>query len=133
MVAVSTTPTTYTVTARRWAEGWELHIEGEGVTQVRTLDQATSQVRDYLTTVHERDFTDTEVTLVPDLDGYEKEVAAARREVAAATTAQLHAAARSRAVVKELRARGLSVTDTAAILGITRGRVSQLANHRSAS
>jgi hypothetical protein len=28
------------VTARRWAHGWELHIDGVGVTQSRTLASA---------------------------------------------------------------------------------------------
>jgi hypothetical protein len=32
--------TEYHVTARRWAHGWELHIDGVGVTQSRTLASA---------------------------------------------------------------------------------------------
>ena len=31
---------TYDVRAVPWAEGWELHVDGAGVTQVRTLDKA---------------------------------------------------------------------------------------------
>lgn len=117
---------TYKATALRWSGGWELHIEGEGVTQVRTLDHAVSQVRDYLETVHERDFSDAEVEIIPDLGGLEREVIETRREIAAAAEAQELAAAHSRKIARELRDRGLSVTDTAAVLGVSRGRVSQL-------
>jgi uncharacterized protein YhdP len=43
----------YTVTAKRWDHGWELHIDGEGVTQTRTLANAGQQVRDYLSLLHD--------------------------------------------------------------------------------
>jgi hypothetical protein len=39
---------TYTVRARHWERGWELHVEGVGVTQSRTLARAEAMVRDYL-------------------------------------------------------------------------------------
>ena len=48
-------PTRHAVTAQRWAEGWELHIAGVGVTQTRTLATAERQVRDYLATVLDAD------------------------------------------------------------------------------
>lgn len=48
--------TEITATARKWAHGWELWLDGEAATQVATLDKAEQQVRDYL---------DTEV---PDVD-----------------------------------------------------------------
>lgn len=117
---------TYRVTARRWAEGWELHVDGEGVTQVRTLDRAVAQVRDYLSTVHDADFSSADIDVVPDLGGLEVEVQDTRREIKAAADAQAEAAAHSRRVVHALRSAGLSVTDTAAVLGVSRGRVSQL-------
>lgn len=117
---------TYKVTARRWSGGWELHIAGEGVTQVRTLENAVDQVRDYLATLHGDDYADAHVNVVPDLDGYEAVVTQAKREVAEALEGQRRASEHYRQVVAELRARGLSVTDSAAILGVSRGRVSQL-------
>lgn len=40
--------TTYTVRAKHWKRGWELHIEGLGVTQSKTLDDAEAMVRDYI-------------------------------------------------------------------------------------
>lgn len=116
----------YRATAVHWKGGWELHVEGEGVTQVRTLDHAVDQVRDYLETVHERDFSGAEIEIIPDLGGLEREVIETRHEITAAAEAQERAAAHSRKVARELRDRGLSVTDTAAVLGVSRGRVSQL-------
>jgi len=43
-----------------------------------------------------------------------------------AVEAQLEAALLSRTIARKLRAAGFSVTDTAAIMGVSRGRVSQL-------
>lgn len=39
---------TYQVIAKRWERGWELHIDGMGVTQSRTVKDAEDMVRDYL-------------------------------------------------------------------------------------
>jgi DNA-directed RNA polymerase specialized sigma24 family protein len=118
---------TYTVTAIRWDGGWELHIDNEGVTQVRTLDGAERQVRDYLATIHVgQDFDDVAIDIAPDLGGLERAVIAARHEVQEAASAQARAAEHSRQVARQLRDLGLSVTDTAAVLGVSRGRVSQL-------
>jgi len=50
-----TSPNTYKVTARRWRprrpwrrRGWELDIEGVGVTQSHSKGDAERMVRDYL-------------------------------------------------------------------------------------
>jgi hypothetical protein len=45
MVAVRAT---YNVVAKRWLHGWELHIEGLGVTQSRNLADAEAMARDYV-------------------------------------------------------------------------------------
>ena len=39
---------TYQVRAKRWEHGWELHIEGVGVTQSRTLWDAEDMARDLI-------------------------------------------------------------------------------------
>jgi hypothetical protein len=39
---------TYKVTAKAWTQGWELHIEGVGVTQSEGVEDAEAVVRDYL-------------------------------------------------------------------------------------
>jgi hypothetical protein len=36
------------VKARAWESGWELHIEGVGVTQSEGVEDAEAMVRDYL-------------------------------------------------------------------------------------
>ncbi len=41
----------YRTTARPWADGWELHVEGTGVTQVRDLRDARRQARDFIETM----------------------------------------------------------------------------------
>jgi DNA-directed RNA polymerase specialized sigma24 family protein len=116
-----------TATAHRWERGWELWLEGEPATQVTTLDKAEQQVRDYLDTIDpDTDHSDWVIDVVPDLGGLEDRVRAAREATAAAVKAQEEAARTAREIARALRAEGLSVTDAAAILGVSRGRVSQL-------
>ena len=40
--------TSYEVRAKRWARGWELHVEGVGVTQSKTLVSASKMAREYV-------------------------------------------------------------------------------------
>ncbi len=107
--------------------GWELHIDGYGVTQSRTLDQKAveREVHDYMTLETGHKCT-APVALTIDLDGYEAKVAAARESTEAAAKASQDAAAQARAVASELRSMGLSVTDSAVVMGVSRGRISQL-------
>ena len=116
-------------TAQRWEHGWELSINGEVVTQVTTLDTAEQQVRNYLDTIKpEVDHTDWEVVIEPELGELGQRIIAAKLATVNAQRLQEAAAQDARAVVRDLRSAGISVTDTAAILGISRGRVSQLAS-----
>lgn len=118
---------TITATAHRWDHGWELWLDDEAATQVTTLDKAEAQVRDYLDTIDpDVDHRDWAVTIVPDLGDLSDRVRRARAATAAASEAQAEAAAQAREVARALRAAGLSVTDAAAVLGVSRGRVSQL-------
>jgi hypothetical protein len=118
-----------TVTAHRWEHGWELWVDGEPATQVTTLDKAEQQVRDYLDTIDpDVDHGGWTVTVVPEIGDLGSEVTAAREATAKAAVASRDAAAQSRAAARHLRAAGISVTDAAAILGVSRGRVSQLVN-----
>lgn len=115
-----------TVTARRWAHGWELILGEDDATQVRSLSHAQSQVRDYLDTIEpETDHSDVKVVLVPEAGG--EEIQQARRARIEAERAATEAAELIREVVADLRQRrGYSLADTAALLGVTRARVSQL-------
>ncbi|WP_349826858.1 hypothetical protein [Brevibacterium litoralis] len=57
-----------TVTARPWEHGWELIISEDDATQVRSLDNAVDQVRDYLGTLDpETDHSATPVLVVPEV------------------------------------------------------------------
>lgn len=117
------------ITAHRWDGGWELHRDGEAITQVTTLDKAADQVRDYLDTVEpDTDHSEWSVEIRAELGALTDEVEAARAATEAATAAAMSAAKQSRDAVRHLRDAGLSVTDSAVILGVSRGRVSQLAN-----
>lgn len=116
----------YKIAAERWSGGWELHIEGVGVTQSRTLDGAEEMIRDYLQITEHPDWESAELVITPNLGGLELDAADSRAETEAASAAQVAAAARARRVAHELRAKGLSVSDMAFILGVSRGRVSQL-------
>ena len=58
---------TWTVTAKRWAGGWELHIDGLGVTQSRTLATAERIVRDYIETLTDESADGDSVVIQPGL------------------------------------------------------------------
>lgn len=122
------TPSAITVTARKWAHGWELIIDEDNATQVRTLAHAAEQVRDYLDTIDpETDHGQVNVFLTLDQEDVAAELAAARRARRAAEEATQEAAGKSRKVVEHMRHNlGYSLADTAAILGVTRARISQL-------
>jgi DNA-directed RNA polymerase specialized sigma subunit len=116
----------YEVHAKHWAGGWELHIDQVGVTQVRTLDKAERQVRDYLETLLGLAVGDAVVEIFPDLGGLEEQVREAKEQSRAAEAAQRDAARQTRKVAANLRKKGLSVSDTAKVMGVSRGRISQL-------
>jgi DNA-directed RNA polymerase specialized sigma subunit len=69
---------------------------------------------------------DVEINVVPELGGLEDRVRRARERTKAAEQAQRDAAQEAKEVARALRKAGLSVTDTAKVLGVSRGRVSQL-------
>lgn len=116
------------VTVRHWEHGWELILGEDDATQVRSLAHAETQVRDYLDTIEpEVDHSGVTVTLVPDSGA--EEIQQARQARNEAERAAAEAAEQIREVVTDLRQRrGYSLSDTAALLGVTRARVSQLEN-----
>jgi hypothetical protein len=124
---------TYSVHARRWAHGWELHIDGIGVTQSRNLDGAEQMVRDYIESLTGRDASGDVVMIKPEVgDGLDEATQAAREAVTAADRAVREAAAQSRKAAHDLKDAGLSGRDIAAILRVSAQRVSQLLkDHRT--
>jgi hypothetical protein len=117
------------VRARRWERGWELWLDDDHVTQSTTLADAEQEVRDYLDTdQNDVDHSDWTITIVPELGQLGHEVAAARRATESAAAASIDAARQSRLLARRLREAGYSVTDAAVIMGVSRGRISQLVN-----
>jgi len=118
---------TYTVRAKRWAHGWELHIAGVGVTQSRNLGEAEQMVRDYIESLTDHDTSRDEVVITPEVGGgLDEATQDAREAVTAAERARRDAAARLRQVAQSLRYAGLSGRDIAALLHVSAQRVSQL-------
>lgn len=118
--------TTYRAEAVRWKHGWELHVDGVGVTQVRTLATADQQVRDLVETMLDIDASDARVILVVDAGGVETRVSRTKAKADLAATLQRAAAVEARREASELRDAGLSVSDIAVIMQVSRGRASQL-------
>jgi len=118
--------TTFVARARRWDRGWELHIEGVGVTQVRRLAEAEQQARDFIATISGQSVRNDEIQLEFELDDLGERARKARLATQTAASMQQEAAAQIRAVVTDLRKQGFCVADIATILGVSNGRVSQL-------
>lgn len=118
--------TSINVLATRWSGGWELELDDDHHTQVDHFSRARQQVVDYLDTIDEdTDHSTWDITITPDVESL-AQVNAARKATEEATHLQQKAAAAWRAAAQALRAEGLSVADTATIMGVSRGRVSQL-------
>lgn len=116
------------VTAKRWAKGWELHIDGHGVTQSRTLADAPQQAVDYLESLHDVVVDTEDVVVVPALpEQLLSEIRQARSDVRRAERELARAAAEQRRVALALRTEAhMSVSDTASLMDVSRGRISQL-------
>src|SRR5262245_20444610 len=118
---------TYNVRAVRWKHGWELHVDGVGVTQSRNLAGAEQMVRAYIETLDDHDPADDVVIIKPEVGGgLDQEAEAAREAISEAERALRAAAVRSRQVARQLSEEGLSGKDIAAILHVSAQRVSQL-------
>jgi hypothetical protein len=119
--------TTYTVHAKRWKRGWELHIDGVGVTQSKTLNDAEAMVRDYIALDTDADPNSFSVEILPEVGGdLDAETRAARKAVWEADRAARAAATLSRTVVRKLRNEGLSGREIAVVMKVSPQRVSQL-------
>src|SRR3954452_4906380 len=99
---------THDVTAKRWKFGWELHIDGYGVTQCRTLAKAEQTAQEYIALADDIDDESTvDVVVTPDVGGeLMMQVAAAKEESRRAELAQRKAAEHQRAVARALKHEG---------------------------
>jgi len=125
---------TYSVRAKRWEHGWELHIEDVGVTQSHGLKDAEMMARDLISRrldVPEDSFS---VEITPEIgNGLDERATAARTAVRAAASAQQSAAAQSREAARLLQSAGLTGRDIAAVLQVSPQRVSRLLRERDDS
>ena len=121
---------TYTVDAKRWEHGWELHVEGVGVTQSKSLHSAASVAREYISLAEDiSDESTIDVEIRPQIDNaLGQEVIAARKAVQELGERQREVAALSRATARDLAESGLSGADIAVVLDVSPQRVSQLLN-----
>jgi DNA-directed RNA polymerase specialized sigma subunit len=120
----------YTVDAKRWEHGWELHVEGVGVTQSKSLHSAASVAREYISLAEDiSDESTIDVEIRPQIDNaLGQEVIAARKAVEELGERQREVAALSRAAARDLAESGLSGADIAVVLDVSPQRVSQLLN-----
>jgi hypothetical protein len=118
---------TYNIRASRWAGGWELDIDGVGVTQSHALAGAERMVRDYLRLDNHRDWQTAELQwdyaideakAMAELQSGRQKIAESERLAAEGAIAQRHA-------VRSL-AKHYSASDIARIVGVSNQRVSQL-------
>lgn len=118
---------TYNVRAGRWEHGWELDIDGVGVTQSRSLTDAEMMARDLISRREGIAGDAFGVAVTPEIGGgLDEQTRAAREAVTAADSAQRRAAAQSRETARRLRQAGLSGRDIAKVLDVSPQRVSQL-------
>jgi hypothetical protein len=78
----------YEAAARRWENGWELHIRGLGVTQSAALADAEAMTRDYVSTLLGLPEDSFDVTVLPPAGGGMGEAGPDRVPVAGETIRQ---------------------------------------------
>jgi hypothetical protein len=107
---------------------WVLHLDDGGVTQARHLGEIEDMVTDYVTLMRGLDPERVRVmvTGVDPGDGLGAEISAVRTAQAEAARAQEVAAVRLRRTARALREKGLTGSEIAQVLGVSKQRVSQL-------
>ena len=118
---------TYNVLAKRWNKGWELHIEGVGVTQARRPREAEEMVRDLIARREEVAENSFELTWTFEVNAeLDAKVKDARAAVEDLSTVQRETASKSRAVARQLADAGLAKNEVAWVMDVSPQRVSQL-------
>ena len=118
---------TYVATAAREGQWWVITVDGIGVTQSRTLRDASSAARGLISAMLDVDDKNIEVHVEPALDPeLAAHVQAARKQVADLDRLQRDAAIASREAAHALILAGVSGADAATVLGVSPQRVSQL-------
>ncbi len=115
----------YSATATREGRWWVIYVDGVGVTQSRTLAEANTWAQGLVEAVTGE--TGADVTVTPLLpDGTIDRVRHAQTVTARADAELRAAAGEIREATRKLLEMGMSQQDVAAIIGVSRQRVSQL-------
>lgn len=122
---------TYTVRAKRWQNGWELHISGpdgyEGVSQSHGRRSAASMARDYIALDLELPPASFEVNIIPEVGTFLSDlVKDAKTALRVAADKNAEAAEKSREAAVALHQDGMTQQDIADVLNVSQQRVSQL-------
>jgi hypothetical protein len=115
----------FKATATREGKWWVVDVQGVGVTQGRSAEEARVMAAGLVEAVLEIDEPVVEVEFAVRAVPKDK-IKKVRRLIEQANTAQQEAAKASRLVAAELHEAGLSGRDTAAVMGLSPQRVSQL-------
>jgi hypothetical protein len=112
------------VLARRWAHGWELHVDGVGVTQTKSLSRAGRDASDFVEVLTGK--RPKSVSMTYELGTIDRRIRSLRDARKRASEAQEHAAELSRQLVADLRGLGMTGDDIARVISVSPQRVSQL-------
>ncbi|MQS09334.1 hypothetical protein [Streptomyces alkaliphilus] len=125
------THSVYRVVAKRWKHGWELHVDGVGVTQSRTLVDAEPMARDYISLVLDLPDDAFGIEMVPEIGaGADGELITLDQADREAEGAQERAVTQRRKVARQLDSLGLSGREIAIVLKVSPQRVSQLLDRK---
>ncbi|GAB3205412.1 hypothetical protein ACQEU5_01705 [Marinactinospora thermotolerans] len=117
----------YEVHARKWENGWELRVDGVGVTWSPTLADAESRAREYIAGQAELAEEQVHIDLLPRVsDELDRLALEARRALHEADEALRGATAKTRQAVAGLTAAGLTLVDISHYLGLSPQRITQL-------
>ncbi len=119
---------TYNVVARRWDRGWELHIDGVGVTQSRRLGpEAERMVRDYIELDRgAKAARGAQINFTYDVGPLTRDVDEAARAATEAEAAKNRAGKMKRRMLAKMVASGITRAEAARMLEISPQRVTQL-------
>lgn len=121
---------TYNATVVREDRWWVITVDGVGVTQARHLDQVQGQAAGLVEAMTGEAGAEIQARIELPAEAA-AEMAEAKRLTEAAVQAQTDAAKRVRTAVRGLLAAGLPQVDVAEVLGVSRQRVTQLAEKRT--
>ncbi len=119
---------TFTVRAKRWKRGWELTIDGVGVTQAKRLTEAEKMAKSYISMVRDLEEDAIAVSIIPVIDDELDQLILDLRAQQERAAREQEAASRSaRELVSLLRKEeDLSQAEIAVVLDISPQRVNQL-------